>query len=65
MKRNKLRLHRDTVRNLEDSEVRDAQGGAATGVVTCIPSIVRTGCSCVVSCGGTCQATCFTCFAIC
>lgn len=63
MKR-KLRLHRETVRNLENHEMQEAQGGALTGAITCL-SCVRTGCTCNVSCGGTCQATCFTCFRIC
>lgn len=57
MKR-KLKLNRETVRLLEEPHLHEAQGGAA-GTAQCT-LYISCG-SCVVSCGGTCVRTCFTC----
>jgi hypothetical protein len=42
----KLRLHRETLRYLQATEVGGAQGGANTHEL-------NTGCACTVGCGGT------------
>jgi hypothetical protein len=64
MKR-KLKLNRETLRNLEEQDLADAAGGNASTVFTqcgsCIVGCTVTCVSCVVSCGGTCQYTCFVC----
>jgi hypothetical protein len=57
MKR-KLKLNRETVRLLEEPHLHEVQGGAA-GTAQCT-LYISCG-SCVVSCGGTCVHTCFTC----
>ncbi len=49
MKR-KLQLYRETVRNLESQELRDAQGGNNSGVFACWPSLYRTGCCVTPGC---------------
>jgi hypothetical protein len=67
MKR-KLRLNRETIRNLANLEMQDAKGGAAGSYpATCMSCEQRTGCTancsatCNFSCGGTCIYTCFAC----
>ena len=64
MKR-KLKLNRETLRNLEDRDLLEAEGGNASTVFTrcgsCLVNCTQTCGSCVVSCGGTCQNTCFIC----
>jgi hypothetical protein len=58
----KLKLNRETLRNLEDQEVQEAAGGNASTVISqCNSCIVQSCASCVASCGGTCQRTCFVC----
>lgn len=64
MKR-KLTLNRETVRLLDSSHLQGAHGGAATtgsfnpsDRITC--NAGNTCVSCHVSCGGTCQVSCFT-----
>ena len=58
MKR-KLKLHRETLRNLEVHEIQKAEGGGGSGYVTCIPSLVQTECtSCPITCVNTCQFSC-------
>jgi hypothetical protein len=59
MKKQKLKLHRDTIRQLQSGEVTGGQLG--------IPTLYYESCvvrcpvyTAAVSCGGTCQASCFT-----
>ena len=60
MKR-KLKLNRETLRNLEEQDLADVAGRAITTVFTACGSCNITCGSCLVSCGGTCQRTCFVC----
>ena len=65
MKR-KLKLSRETLRNLEEMSLLEAAGGAAvttdfTRCGSCIVVCSNTCATCRVSCGGTCQHTCFGC----
>ena len=60
MKR-KLKLNRETLRNLEDQDLLEAEGGTASTVFTRCGSCQVSCGSCVVSSGGTCQITCFVC----
>ncbi len=50
----KLQLNRTTLRNLNPTEAAAVDGGALT-VGTCFCTLF----TCNVSCGGTCQNTCF------
>jgi hypothetical protein len=60
MKR-KLKLNRETLRNLEEQDLADAAGGNLSTVFTRCGSCQVSCGSCAVSCGGTCQITCFIC----
>lgn len=62
MKR-KLKLNRETLRQLENQEVQEAAGGAPTTVFTQCPSWNRTCApSCYITCEGSiCLNTCVTC----
>ncbi len=63
----KLKLNRETLRNLEDREAQEAAGGNASTVFTqcgsCIINCTQTcGASCRVTCAGSvCINTCITC----
>ena len=57
MKR-KLVLHRETLRNLEDRKIQEAQGGAVTDL-SCASRCIGT-CSCF-TCINTCYLTCVGC----
>jgi hypothetical protein len=61
----KLKLNRETLRNLEEREAQEAAGGNASTVFTqcgsCLVQCTQSCASCLVSCGGTCQYTCFVC----
>ena len=59
--RRKLHLSRETLRFLENAELEKAWGGEATVISTATGTIVYSVGSCRVSCGGTCQHTCFVC----
>jgi natural product precursor len=60
MKR-KLKLNRETLRNLEERDLEEVAGGNNSTVFTRCGSCQVSCASCVVSCGGTCQITCFVC----
>ena len=62
MKRNKLKLNRETVRLLEP-QLHEVHGGRANQPTdqTSIHLTCYTCVSCQVSCGGTCVYTCFAC----
>jgi hypothetical protein len=57
MKR-KLKINRETLRNLVDESLQDAAGGNATTVIT------QCG-SCIVTCAASCAATCTLKYSIC
>ena len=65
MKR-KLKLNRETLRNLEDQETQGAAGGNASTVFTqcgsCLVQCTQTCASCNITCAGSvCIRTCITC----
>ena len=57
----RLTLNRETVRVLTVPELEAAPGANNSTPFTCASCINVTCVSCRVSCGGTCQITCFVC----
>lgn len=57
----RLTLNRETVRVLTAGDLEAAPGGNNSTPFTCYSCINATCFSCKVSCGGTCQNTCFIC----
>jgi|tagenome__1003787_1003787.scaffolds.fasta_scaffold20922383_2 hypothetical protein len=59
MKR-KLKINRETLRNLMDQETREAAGGASLVISQCVTCL-----TCYRSCGGTCALPCTLAYSAC